>query len=217
MLTNQEKRREYDQFGKDYVEQKEKGGNQESAQSGNFGQFFSQMFGGGGSNFNFQFGDDDGDDFGGFGGFGQEEEIDLFQNEDSLVILLDEKSYKNALKSGKQWFILYFSNQCQNCHSFAPVFEKLAKKLQNIVNLGAINCQTFQRACRGVAGYPEIHLFAEESDEENDEIRTIEDSIQFEGPKRFTRVLHFVLRNLPSNVNQIRYVSLVILFFSSFI
>ena len=114
VLTDPEKRREYDQFGKDYVEQKERGGGGGGGAGGaggqHFQEFFSQMFGGGGGgggHFKFEFGggggggDDDGffggGNFGGFGGFGQQQQ-DLFTDPDSPVQLLDENSHENEVR-----------------------------------------------------------------------------------------------------------------------
>lgn len=79
VLTDPEKRKEYDQFGREYVESKEKGGH---GGGGGFGpqdgwnvfkQFFHQDGGGGDDgNFRFEFNQEGGDDgfFGGFGGGG---------------------------------------------------------------------------------------------------------------------------------------------------
>ncbi len=83
MLSDPAKRKEYDQFGRDYMERKEQGGGGGGAGGHGgfdfqdiFSQFFSGGGGGGGGHggqggFRFEFGDDHDSGFGGgFGGFG---------------------------------------------------------------------------------------------------------------------------------------------------
>lgn len=230
-MTDPEKRKEYDTYGKDYVENKERGGNGGGGGGPHFQQagwdVFKQFFGGGGhggghgGQFRFEFNQDDGggQDFfqgfgggggnGGFGGFGQSDfggggGGELFTNPGSTVTRLSYDEFKSdVLHSNRAWLIMYYSPNCGHCHQFAPELEKLGGKMKNIVRVGAINCEKEHRACRHIDSYPEIHLF--NGDEDNDDDgRSATDSIEYDGPRNAVKLGKWILRNLPSNVNHIK-------------
>ena len=217
VLTDPEKRKEYDQFGREYVERKEKGGGGGGGEGGFDGfDIFKQFFGGGGGgsgDFRFEFRHDGGsEDFGGFGGGfggfgggfdGGFDNGPMFA-EDSPVIRLDDRFYKkDVMKSKSAWLIMYYSSGCSHCHHLAPVVDKVARKLKHIVKVGAVDCEDSERACKHISTVPVLMLF--NGDEDDD--RRFSDGIEYHGGKSDKKLAQFVLRNLPSNVVHIKHFS----------
>jgi DnaJ family protein C protein 10 len=56
------------------------------------------------------------------------------------------------------WFVNFYSPQCSHCHHLAPVWRKLAKKLEGVIRIGAVNCEDDWRLCSqvGIQSYPTL-------------------------------------------------------------
>lgn len=64
-------------------------------------------------------------------------------------------------KSGKQWFVNYYSPLCSHCHDLAPVWRSLASELEGVVMFGAVNCEDDWNLCRqqNIRSYPSLMFY----------------------------------------------------------
>lgn len=192
-----------------------------SFQGGGFENIFSQFFsgGGGGGGFHFQFGGDDDDDFLGGGGGGgggggrhfhhqrakssrhQKLHKEMFGGKTNVTLLDDESHQTEVMGTHKAWLVMYFSERCSHCHTFAPEFEKLATKLKNVIRVGAVDCLHHHAACENVDEFPTIVLFSgEEEDTEGDRVWESHAQV-YKGKRTAEKLGNWVLNHLPSNVN----------------
>lgn len=62
------------------------------------------------------------------------------------------------MDSEKTWFINFYSPQCSHCHHLAPVWRKIAKDLEGVIRIGAVNCEDDWHLCTqvGIQSYPTL-------------------------------------------------------------
>uniref|UniRef100_A0A915JGP5 Protein disulfide-isomerase A6 homolog n=1 Tax=Romanomermis culicivorax TaxID=13658 RepID=A0A915JGP5_ROMCU len=81
---------------------------------------------------------------------------------DSSVIDLTANNFKHrVLDSDGIWIVEFYAPWCGHCQSLAPEYEKAAKALKGIVNVGAVNMDEHQSvgAPYNVRGFPTIKIF----------------------------------------------------------
>ena len=56
------------------------------------------------------------------------------------------------------WFINYYHPMCSHCHTLAPVWRKVARELEGVVRIGAVNCDDDYHLCssQGIRSYPTL-------------------------------------------------------------
>jgi len=56
---------------------------------------------------------------------------------------LNQSNFDSKVKNSKSlWFVEFYAPWCGHCKSLAPEYEKLAKALEGIVNVGAVDMTT---------------------------------------------------------------------------
>lgn len=143
VLSDPEKRKTYDQFGEEGVNQKTQRDSQ-GGQGGGFGQnmnyddIFKQFFGGGGGggNFNFNFGG------GGHQGGGRQAKPQApnpFENSDVVQLTMDtlSKFYRRDIV----WVIYFYKPQNKNVENVAKELKEMAEKMYNVIGTGAVDCE----------------------------------------------------------------------------
>lgn len=81
---------------------------------------------------------------------------------DSSVIDLTANNFKHrVLDSDGIWIVEFYAPWCGHCQSLAPEYEKAAKALKGIVNVGAVNMDEHQSVGSpyNVRGFPTIKVF----------------------------------------------------------
>ena len=163
VLSDEEKRKVYDKFGKKGLEAQEQGQDPNYSNFGgggsrhfdfsNFGggfgggrgpgpdifEMFSKMGGGGRGG--------GGGGFGGFGGNGgsrARQVPDLFPKGKSKVARLGKPKFPNS-KSKHMWMILFYSNDDNVSRQIAPTYESLAEKNNLPYKVGAVDCHHSER------------------------------------------------------------------------
>lgn len=79
------------------------------------------------------------------------------------------------------WFIKFYAPWCGHCQAMAPTWDQMAKKLQDKLNIGEVNCEKERRLCKdvGVKGYPTIHFFRGGERVEYDGLRGLGDFVSY--------------------------------------
>ena len=85
----------------------------------------------------------------------------LYSPSSPVVKLTKDNFKKLVLDSDQLWFIEFFAPWCGHCKQLAPAWEKAAKTLKGVVNVGAVDMTTDQEAgaAYGIQGFPTIKFF----------------------------------------------------------
>ncbi|KAI8879240.1 thioredoxin-domain-containing protein, partial [Backusella circina FSU 941] len=88
--------------------------------------------------------------------------MQTFVNNDKSVQLKRVEDVESIISSKKPWFIKFYAPWCGHCKNLAPIWEKLAVKLQDKeINLAEVNCEDNKDICSKykVTGLPTLTLF----------------------------------------------------------
>lgn len=171
-LSDPEKRKLFDQFGEDGVNQHA----QQQAQGGGHNPFGGGFpFGGGGGGFQFHTGGGGGgaDPFSFFfGGGGQQRQQQQrypqgnIYDKDTNVIELNGVNWPFHRTESEEdkatiWFINFYSDQCSHCHQVAATYKAVAKETRGLAKVAAINCAKEANICKqqGINQYPTFKVF----------------------------------------------------------
>jgi len=62
------------------------------------------------------------------------------------------------MNSDSSWFVNFYSPMCSHCHYLAPTWKEIAKLLNGIMKIAAVNCEYNRQLCHreGVRAYPTL-------------------------------------------------------------
>ncbi|GAB1598037.1 dnaJ homolog subfamily C member 10-like [Argonauta hians] len=83
-------------------------------------------------------------------------------DDDPEIITLSFSDFERSVEGTEDiWFINYYSPHCSHCHHLAPVWREVARQLDGVVRIGAVNCQDDWNVCRmqGIRSYPTLMLY----------------------------------------------------------
>lgn len=82
-------------------------------------------------------------------------------DEDLEIITLDSGDFEAAVNSGEIWFINFYSPRCSHCHDLAPTWREVAKEMDGVIRIGAVNCGDNHQLCRrrGINSYPSLYIY----------------------------------------------------------
>ena len=85
----------------------------------------------------------------------------LYDDKSPVVKLTKENFKKKVLDSGELWFIEFYAPWCGHCKTLTPHWEKSAKSLKGVVNVGAVDMTTDKEVGEpyGITGFPTIKFF----------------------------------------------------------
>lgn len=88
--------------------------------------------------------------------------INCLYNSNSPVVKLDESNFDKLVTNGEGiWLVEFFAPWCGHCKNLAPEWEKAARALKGIVNVGAVDVDTHKSfgGRFGINGFPTIKYF----------------------------------------------------------
>ncbi|CAF0832321.1 unnamed protein product [Didymodactylos carnosus] len=83
-------------------------------------------------------------------------------DEDPEIITLSRTDFLQSIDGTQDiWFINYYSPQCGHCHDLAPVWREIAKVLEGVIRIGAVNCMDEWALCneQGIQSYPSLLIY----------------------------------------------------------
>ncbi|CAH1790318.1 unnamed protein product [Owenia fusiformis] len=83
-------------------------------------------------------------------------------DDDPEVITLSKTDFEQSVEGTDDiWFINYYSPQCSHCHELAPSWRELARELEGVIRIGAVNCEDDWYLCRqqGIRSYPSLLMY----------------------------------------------------------
>ncbi|KAJ6581135.1 thioredoxin-like protein [Mycena capillaripes] len=117
---------------------------------------------------------------------------------DSLVKMLDAKSWKKAMKTNQTSLVAFVAPWCGHCKNMAPEYSKAALGLHPLLPLYAVDCDADQnkRLCaeQGVKGFPTVKVFPRGKDL---------DPILYEGERTASAFYYFATRRIPSSFTKL--------------
>ncbi len=116
-------------------------------------------------------------------------------DDDPEVVTLDYHDFRRSVGGSDDiWFVNYYSPQCSHCHDLAPTWRRLARTLNGIVRVGAVNCQDEWQLCRqqNIHSYPSLMFYSPEG------------QLRYRGRKEEEDLIEFVSDNIPKYMIRLR-------------
>ncbi|CRG99963.1 heat shock protein DnaJ homologue Pfj2, putative [Plasmodium relictum] len=189
-LSDPEKRKLYDMYGKDYAQTAQSQGREhshgfqfdEDVVNEIFRQFAGGRGGGGGraGNFHFKF-TSGGSNYSNF-----QEYEDIYKNE---VLKINSRNFESVLNDITFSLVInFYSPSCSHCISFKKKYLKLSKNFDGFVTFAVVNCQEEQGLCRKYHVKSLPHLILMKSN------KTYE---TFHGSRTDESITSFINNNIP--------------------
>jgi len=83
-------------------------------------------------------------------------------DEDPEIITLSRADFDPSVTYSEDiWFINFYSPRCSHCHTLAPSWREMARELDGVIRIGAVNCADERQLCQlqGIHGYPSLILY----------------------------------------------------------
>jgi protein disulfide-isomerase A6 len=107
----------------------------------------------------------------------------LYSSNSPVVQLTKENFNELVLKSNEYWLIEFYAPWCGHCKNLAPEYEKAAKALKGIVNIGAVDMTEHSSVGEPyrISGFPTLKFFGDnkKSPVDYDAGRTAKDIVSF--------------------------------------
>ncbi|XP_029214585.2 dnaJ homolog subfamily C member 10-like [Acropora millepora] len=89
------------------------------------------------------------------------EEFGIYDDDPEIITLSYSDFEVSVEGSDDIWFINFYSPYCSHCHDLAPAWREVARELEGVLRIGAVNCQEEWNLCRqqGIQSYPSLVLY----------------------------------------------------------
>jgi protein disulfide-isomerase len=97
------------------------------------------------------------------------------------VELTPETFKKLVTDTRDPWFIKFYAPWCHHCKDLAPNWQGMARKMQQRLNVGEVNCEAEKKLCKDlkIPGYPTVLFFREGQRIEYEGLRGLGDLINY--------------------------------------
>ncbi|XP_032668105.1 dnaJ homolog subfamily C member 10-like isoform X3 [Odontomachus brunneus] len=91
--------------------------------------------------------------------------FDIYEDDQHVVTLEKYDYFESVINSDSTWFVNFYSPMCSHCHHLAPVWKEVAKLLNGVVKIAAVNCEDNWQLCHqvGIRAYPTLLHFRKNS------------------------------------------------------
>ncbi|XP_067137389.1 dnaJ homolog subfamily C member 10-like [Centruroides vittatus] len=110
-------------------------------------------------------------------------------DDDLEIITLNKNEFEQSVHNSPDiWFVNFYSPQCSHCHQLAPAWRALARDLEGVIRIGAVNCEEDWVLCRNenIWSYPSLILYPEK--------------IKYQGSRETEHMIEYVLKQLPNKI-----------------
>ncbi|XP_014477755.1 PREDICTED: dnaJ homolog subfamily C member 10-like isoform X2 [Dinoponera quadriceps] len=94
-----------------------------------------------------------------------QDNFDIYEDDQYVVTLEKHDYFESVTNSDSTWFVNFYSPMCSHCHHLAPVWKEVAKLLDGVVKIAAVNCEDNWHLCHqvGIRAYPTLFHFKKNS------------------------------------------------------
>lgn len=117
-------------------------------------------------------------------------------DDDPQIVTLNRNDYHdNVVNSEKVWMINFYSAMCGHCHHLAPIWRRIAKDLEGVIRIGAVNCEDDWSLCQelGIQSYPTLLHYPKNS----------KYGIRFTSKKNYDEIMNFIMERLDVEIEKI--------------
>ncbi|CAH1105266.1 unnamed protein product [Psylliodes chrysocephalus] len=116
-------------------------------------------------------------------------------DDDPIIVTLSKNDYEvNILDTNQAWFVNFYSPNCHHCHELAPIWRKLARELEGVIRIGAVNCEDDFHLCHQlrIEAYPTLLYYEKEFH--------LYEGIKYTGDRTVEALEDFVLSKVDGNI-----------------
>ncbi|XP_012530640.1 dnaJ homolog subfamily C member 10 [Monomorium pharaonis] len=119
----------------------------------------------------------------------------IYDDDEYVINLGKSDYYENVINSDSSWFVNFYSPMCSHCHHLAPTWKEVAKLLDGVVKIAAVNCEYNSQLCYqvGIHSYPTLMYFHKNS----------QHGVHYRGERTQEAITRFALDKLNIHVPEI--------------
>ncbi|KAL2374758.1 protein disulfide-isomerase [Blastomyces gilchristii SLH14081] len=121
----------------------------------------------------------------------------------SPVLQVDEINYNNLIaKSNHASIVEFYAPWCGHCKNLKPAYEKVAKSLEGLVKVAAVNCDddSNKQFCRqmGVKGFPTLKVITPSKHPGKPRVD------DYQGPRTAKAIVDYVVEMIPNHIKRLQ-------------
>ncbi|KAL5006177.1 hypothetical protein ScPMuIL_017335 [Solemya velum] len=124
-----------------------------------------------------------------------QEEFGLY-DDDPEIVTLSRSDFDMSVENTEDiWFINFYSPHCSHCHELAPSWREVARELEGVVRVGAVNCADDRQLCMnlGIRSYPTLMMFVSGK------------HLKYNGDRSTSRLVEYALQFVKVKVKSLTY------------
>ncbi|BFZ21852.1 hypothetical protein BsWGS_24891 [Bradybaena similaris] len=114
-------------------------------------------------------------------------------DDDAEIITLSRTDFEQSVEgTSEPWFINFYSTHCSHCHDLAPTWREVAKELEGVIRIGAVNCEDDWQLCRmqNIHSYPSLLFYPQRE--------------KYQGERSTRALVDRALQNVKADYHRIR-------------
>ncbi|CAM1305631.1 DNAJC10 (predicted) [Pycnogonum litorale] len=119
------------------------------------------------------------------------EDFGIYDDDAEIVTLGHSDFDQSVRRSPDTWFINFYSPRCSHCHTLAPIWRKVARELEGVVRIGAVNCGEDWGLCQqeNIHSYPYLMLYPQR--------------VKYPGERTVADLVYYIMKSVPNKVVKI--------------